>query len=195
MAAVEHRAAEPVGATALLDVAEGLYQGRDPLDGVADEEPLLSVERTGELEYTLRLALPIGDSSLDLARVGDDVAFGCENLGVPRADIWPRVSAALEAVVDLHTFDPTELAATARRAGAERVGTATEELLSAFAGWPIRTVEYAVRQDALGFGWAKFAYRTWTTLMKVDAVLAAVVPQKFFYNVGVTGVKPHPAPR
>jgi arsenite-transporting ATPase len=74
VAAVEHRAAEPVGATALLDVAEGLYQGRDPLDGVADEGPLLSVERTGELEYTLRLALPIGDSSLDLARVGDDLA-------------------------------------------------------------------------------------------------------------------------
>ncbi|MFE9745865.1 ArsA family ATPase [Saccharothrix saharensis] len=75
VAAVEHRAAEPVGAAALLDVAEGLYQGRDPLDGVVDdEEPLLSVERTGELEYTLRLALPIGDSSLDLARVGDDLA-------------------------------------------------------------------------------------------------------------------------
>ncbi|MFJ6674187.1 ArsA family ATPase [Actinosynnema sp. NPDC091369] len=73
--AVEHRAAEPVGATALLDVAESLYRGRDPLDGVVDdEEPLLSVERTGELEYTLRLALPIGDSSLDLARVGDDLA-------------------------------------------------------------------------------------------------------------------------
>ncbi|TQM80333.1 arsenite efflux ATP-binding protein ArsA [Saccharothrix saharensis] len=74
VAAVEHRAAEPVGAAALLKVAEGLYQGRDPLDGVVDEEPLLSVERTGELEYTLRLALPVGDSSLDLARVGDDLA-------------------------------------------------------------------------------------------------------------------------
>ncbi|XVS66111.1 ArsA family ATPase [Actinosynnema sp. CA-299493] len=71
---VEHRAAEPVGADALLDVAEGLYQGRDPLDGASDDEPLLSVERTGELEYTLRVALPVGDSSLDLARVGDDLA-------------------------------------------------------------------------------------------------------------------------
>lgn len=104
-------------------------------------------------------------------------------------------AAALEAVVDLHTFDPAALAATARRAGADRVGTATEELLSAFAGWPIRTFEYAVAESALGFTWAMFAYRTWTTLMKVDSVLAAVVPQKFFYNVGVTGVKPHPAPR
>ncbi|MEV8440374.1 ArsA family ATPase [Actinosynnema sp. NPDC051121] len=71
---VEHRAAEPVGTAALLDVAEGLYRGRDPLDGAATDEPLLSVERTGELEYTLRIALPVGDSSLDLARVGDDLA-------------------------------------------------------------------------------------------------------------------------
>ncbi|MFI9006325.1 ArsA family ATPase [Actinosynnema sp. NPDC053489] len=71
---VEHRAAEPVGAAALLDVAEGLYRGRDPLDGATADEPLLSVERTGEQEYTLRIALPLGDSSLDLARVGDDLA-------------------------------------------------------------------------------------------------------------------------
>lgn len=99
-------------------------------------------------------------------------------------------AAALEAVVDLHTFDPGELAATARRAGAERVGTATEELLSAFLGWPVRTFEYAVSEDALGFGWARFAYGSWVRTMKVDAVLGRVVPQKFFYNVGVTGVKP-----
>jgi energy-coupling factor transport system ATP-binding protein len=33
-----------------------------------------------------------------LARVGDDVAFGAENLGMPRAQIWPRVRAALAAV-------------------------------------------------------------------------------------------------
>ena len=99
-------------------------------------------------------------------------------------------AAALEAVVDLHTFDPAQLAAMARRAGAEHVGTATEELLSAFAGWPIRTFEYAVAEDALGFGWAKFAYGSWKNLMKVDAVLGRVVPQRFFYNVGVTGTKP-----
>lgn len=99
-------------------------------------------------------------------------------------------AAALEAVVDLHTFDPGALAGTARRAGATRVGTATEELLSAFVGWPVRTFEYAVSEDALSIGWARFAYGTWVRLMKVDAVLGRVVPQRFFYNVGVTGVKP-----
>ncbi|WP_068262420.1 class I SAM-dependent methyltransferase [Janibacter limosus] len=99
-------------------------------------------------------------------------------------------AAALEAVVDLHTFDPGELAAIARHAGAADVGTATEELLSAFAGWPIRTFEYAVAEDALGFGWATFAHSSWKRLMKVDALLGRVVPQRFFYNVGVTGTKP-----
>jgi ubiquinone/menaquinone biosynthesis C-methylase UbiE len=99
-------------------------------------------------------------------------------------------AAALEAVVDLHTFDPRELAATARRAGADHVGTATEELLSAFVGWPVRTFEYAVAEDALGLGWASFAYRSWRRLMRFDAALGRVVPQRFFYNVGVTGTKP-----
>jgi energy-coupling factor transport system ATP-binding protein len=43
-----------------------------------------------------------------LARVGDDVAFGCENLGVPREEIWPRVHAALDAVrLDVGIDRPT----------------------------------------------------------------------------------------
>jgi energy-coupling factor transport system ATP-binding protein len=38
------------------------------------------------------------DSQVLLARVGDDVAFGCENLGVARDEIWRRVTWALDAV-------------------------------------------------------------------------------------------------
>jgi energy-coupling factor transport system ATP-binding protein len=38
------------------------------------------------------------ESSLVMARAGDDVAFGLENSGVPRRLIWPRVGAALETV-------------------------------------------------------------------------------------------------
>ncbi|MGN6408969.1 MAG: ABC transporter ATP-binding protein [Curtobacterium sp.] len=33
-----------------------------------------------------------------MSRVGDDVAFGCENTGVARDEIWPRVRAALDVV-------------------------------------------------------------------------------------------------
>jgi energy-coupling factor transport system ATP-binding protein len=38
------------------------------------------------------------ESSLVMARAGDDVAFGLENSGVPRTHIWPRVDAALQTV-------------------------------------------------------------------------------------------------
>lgn len=38
------------------------------------------------------------DAQVVLSRVGDDVAFGAENLAVPRDEIWRRVPAALEAV-------------------------------------------------------------------------------------------------
>ncbi|MBN9607538.1 MAG: ATP-binding cassette domain-containing protein [Actinomycetales bacterium] len=44
------------------------------------------------------LVLQDPDSQVVLARVGDDVAFGAENLGVPREEIARRVPAALAAV-------------------------------------------------------------------------------------------------
>lgn len=71
---VEHRAAEPVGTAALLDVAEELYAGADPLERSAPATPLLQV-RAAEPGYLLTIALPLTDSaSLDLARIGDDLA-------------------------------------------------------------------------------------------------------------------------
>jgi energy-coupling factor transport system ATP-binding protein len=44
------------------------------------------------------LVLQDPDSQVIMARVGDDVAFGCENLGVPREELWTRVRHALELV-------------------------------------------------------------------------------------------------
>lgn len=97
----------------------------------------------------------------------------------------------LEAIVDLHTFDPDRLAALAMRAGAVDVRTVTEELTASWFGWPVRTFEAAVRPGALGWNWAMFAYRTWMRLAALDEkVLARVVPDEFFYNVCVTGTKP-----
>jgi ubiquinone/menaquinone biosynthesis C-methylase UbiE len=98
--------------------------------------------------------------------------------------------AALEAVVDLHTFDPSALARLAVRAGAADVHTVTEELTASWFGWPIRTFEAAVNPDRLGWGWANFAYRAWLRLSAVDRVLAHVVPLQFFYNVSITGTRP-----
>ncbi|MCP3798145.1 class I SAM-dependent methyltransferase [Allokutzneria sp. A3M-2-11 16] len=100
-------------------------------------------------------------------------------------------AAALEAVVDLHTFDPDELERTARAAGATDVRAVTEELAAALFGWPVRTFEAAVPREKLGFGWAMFAYRTWQRLTWLDEnLLAKVVPRNVFYNVLITGSKP-----
>lgn len=38
------------------------------------------------------------DAQVVLSRIGDDVAFGAENLAVPRDEIWRRVPQALESV-------------------------------------------------------------------------------------------------
>jgi ubiquinone/menaquinone biosynthesis C-methylase UbiE len=100
-------------------------------------------------------------------------------------------AAALEAVVDIHTFDPAELEALARAAGAADVRVVTEELTAAMLGWPVRTFEAAVPADKLGFGWAMFAYRSWLRLSWLDEhVLARVVPRAWFYNAVITGTRP-----
>ena len=100
-------------------------------------------------------------------------------------------AAALEAVVDVHTFDPKDLERMARDAGARNVRAVTEELSAAMFGWPVRTFEAAVPAGKLGWNWAMFAYRTWQRLSWLDAnVLNRVVPREFFYNALLTGTKP-----
>ncbi|SES45604.1 ArsA family ATPase [Lentzea albida] len=76
---VDHRASEPVGVTALLEVADQLYGDADPLPGDAEAASMLEVSGSGrglDARYSLRIALPLADDTeLDLARVGDDLAL------------------------------------------------------------------------------------------------------------------------
>jgi ubiquinone/menaquinone biosynthesis C-methylase UbiE len=100
-------------------------------------------------------------------------------------------AAALEAIVDLHTFDPGDLERMAVNAGAVEVTSTTTEFTAAMLGWPLRTFEAAVPPGRLGWGYAKFAFNSWITLRWVDDnVWRRVVPKGWFYNVMVTGVKP-----
>jgi energy-coupling factor transporter ATP-binding protein EcfA2 len=80
--------ASGAGKSTLIQALAGVLGGED--EG----------EQAGSLEVdgVPGLVLQDPDSQVVLARVGDDVAFGCENLGVPREQIWPRVHAALDAV-------------------------------------------------------------------------------------------------
>ncbi len=110
----------------------------------------------------------------------------------PQADLdESSQAAALEALVDIHTFDPAALEAIARGAGAPDARVVTEELTAAMLGWPVRTFESAVPPGKLGMGWAMFAYRSWLRLSWLDAhVLARVVPREWFYNAVITGTRP-----
>lgn len=67
---------------------EGEATGTLTVDGVA---PAQARGRVG-------LLMQDPEAQVVLARVGDDVAFGMENLGVPREEIWPRVEDSLAAV-------------------------------------------------------------------------------------------------
>lgn len=67
---------------------EGEATGTLTVDGVA---PADARGRVG-------LLMQDPEAQVVLARVGDDVAFGMENLGVPREEIWPRVEESLAAV-------------------------------------------------------------------------------------------------
>ena len=99
-------------------------------------------------------------------------------------------AAALESVVDLHTFVPSVLEGMAAGAGAVDVETRCEELTAAWFGWPVRTFECAVPPGKLGWKWANFAMKGWQRLSTVDRALSRVVPKDLYYNVEITGCKP-----
>ena len=53
---------------------------------------------TLDVDGTVGMVLQDPEAQTILSRVGDDVAFGAENLGVPRDEIWARVEQALDDV-------------------------------------------------------------------------------------------------
>ncbi|MDR2323208.1 MAG: ATP-binding cassette domain-containing protein [Microbacterium sp.] len=82
----------------LGDAEEGESRGSLQVDGSDPER------RRGRIG----LVLQDPDAGVVLSKVGDDVAFGCENLGVPAEDIPARVAEALDAVgLDVPLDRPT----------------------------------------------------------------------------------------
>ncbi|GAA1722787.1 ABC transporter ATP-binding protein [Fodinicola feengrottensis] len=76
------------GLAGLLDPEVG---DEDGVLQIAGEHPRAAAEPVGYLQQD-------PESQLVMARCGDDVAFGLENLAVPAREIWPRVDAALSTV-------------------------------------------------------------------------------------------------
>lgn len=99
--------ASGAGKSTLLHGLAGVLGGED--EGESAGELLVDGEPAVATRGRAGLVLQDPDSQVILARAGDDVAFGCENLGVPRAEIWPRVEESLAAVgLELALGHPTK---------------------------------------------------------------------------------------
>jgi energy-coupling factor transporter ATP-binding protein EcfA2 len=94
------------GKSSLLNALAGVNGGDD--EGEQRGRLLIDGSAASAARGRAGLVLQDPDSQVILARVGDDIAFGCENLGVPRDEIWRRVGEALDAVgLDLPLTHPT----------------------------------------------------------------------------------------
>lgn len=84
------------GKSTLMGGLAGLLGGAEEGEATGT----LTVDGVAPAEARGRVGLLMQDpeAQVVLARVGDDVAFGMENLGVARKEIWPRVENSLEAV-------------------------------------------------------------------------------------------------
>ncbi len=99
--------ASGAGKSTLLHGFAGVLGGDE--EGDAEGRLLIDEVPVTASRGSAGLVLQDPDSQVILARVGDDVAFGCENLGIPRDEIWRRVDAALEAVgLDVPLDRPTK---------------------------------------------------------------------------------------
>jgi ubiquinone/menaquinone biosynthesis C-methylase UbiE len=98
---------------------------------------------------------------------------------------------ALEGVVDVHAFAPSELRNFAERAGLREVTVRGEELLANWFGWFNRTLEASAVADDVPMLWRQYAYRGYLVLQRADAALLEPrLPPGCFYNLMISGRKP-----
>ena len=98
--------ASGAGKSTLMHALAGVIGGDD--EGEQRGELRVAGQHATRARGIAGLVLQDPDSQVILARVGDDVAFGCENLGVPRDEIWRRVVQSLDEVgLDLPLDHPT----------------------------------------------------------------------------------------
>lgn len=84
------------GKSTVLAALTGILGGSD--EGTETGRLLVDGRHPTRMRGHVGLVMQDPESQVVLAKVGDDVAFGCENLGVPRELIWPRVRQSLDAV-------------------------------------------------------------------------------------------------
>lgn len=88
--------ASGAGKSTLLQGIAGVLG--DGEDGEAEGSLLIGGVPAAAARGSVGMILQDPDAQVMLARVGDDIAFGCENLGTERTEIWRRVREAMEIV-------------------------------------------------------------------------------------------------
>jgi len=142
---------------------------------------------------------------------GEPSRYGDRLAGVPKraagamAPLWRRAirarpappaeggapDAALEGVVDVHAFAPTELSRLAHEAGFSEVRVTGEELLANWFGWANRTLEATAEPADVPWAWRQYAYRGYLLLQELDRrLLESRLPPAIFYNLMISARKP-----
>ncbi len=88
--------ASGAGKSTLMSGLAGVLGGDD--EGEQEGELLVGGVDARSARGMCGLVLQDPDAQTILERVGDDVAFGCENLNLPKDEIWKRVRESLDIV-------------------------------------------------------------------------------------------------
>ena len=138
------------------------------------------------------------------SRYGDRLANVPKRFAAAVAPVWRRAlgagrapaadradrDAALEGIVDVHAFAPTELARTAAAAGLADVRVSGEELLANWFGWTNRTLEATAKPEDVPWAWRMYAYRGYLLLQELDRrLLEPRLPAAVFYNLMLSARK------
>jgi ubiquinone/menaquinone biosynthesis C-methylase UbiE len=153
-----------------------------------------------------RLLLPGGTLLFagEPSRCGDRLAAVPKRLAWLAAPIWRALLRAgpvsvageeashgeLEGSVDVHAFDPGELAALAKRTGFQEIRVSGEELLANWFGWANRTLEASAQPDEIPWIWRHYAHRGYLLLQALDrGLLESLLPAALFYNLMISARK------
>jgi SAM-dependent methyltransferase len=138
------------------------------------------------------------------SRYGDRLARVPKRFAGTIAPLWRRAlrarpappaeggapDAALESVVDVHAFAPTELRELAQGAGLRDVRVIGEELVANWFGWTNRTLEATADPADVPWAWRQYAYRGYLALQELDRrLLESRLPPAIFYNLMISARK------
>jgi SAM-dependent methyltransferase len=91
---------------------------------------------------------------------------------------------ALERLVDIHAFAPSDLVTLARRAGFGKIRIRGEELVANWFGWFNRALEASANPAQVPMLWRRYAFHGYLLLQQLDErVLEPRLPPSMFYNL------------